>query len=127
MKRSYNESLVPPIKLGAGCATRLHAGPPIKIGAGCAGHMMPYLLGAVQTLSLADWSGVLIRTSRQLVLACGAGDKTHHGVFQGHNTDIGRGVCKEGRNARCENHPLLVLRRDQVIPRRADYRNDANK
>jgi hypothetical protein len=61
--------------------------------------------------------------SRQGVAPGRAGDKTHHGVSPGHDTDIGRCVCEDGCNARRENHPLRVHSRDQVIPRRADDRH----
>ena len=48
------------------------------------------------------------------------------GVSPGANTDIGRGVCEDGCNARSQKAvPLRERRRDQVIPRRADDRHNA--
>ena len=44
--------------------------------------------------------------SRQPVVVGGAGDKAHHGVSQGDNNDISRGIGEDGSDARCEHHPL---------------------
>jgi hypothetical protein len=43
----------------------------------------------------------------------------------GHNPDIGQGVCDDGTNARCEHHPLRELQGVKVIPWRAYDRRNA--
>lgn len=58
--------------------------------------------------SLGGFPGML----RQPVLAGWAGDKAHHGVSQGHNSDIGRAIREDRSNARSEHHPLRERRRD---------------